>query len=191
MKARFIWEVRLVMIHVKQSLFFRLHLSVRTRLETCVRRRGGLAVSRTEFVVLLMLALLITFLLIKARVLMVFETLVFRTFAVLSVTVLSVEAVLSITFFAFEMLLALLAVSFPFVLLSILAVEAVLWLLLAFKHAAVTSSDSRAIGLVGRCRLSVFLHHGILVASWSAAFFCIEESDTVPRKGNPAGRKNC
>lgn len=96
MKARFIWEVRLVMIHVKQSLFFRLHLSVRTRLETCVRRRGGLAVSRTEFVVLLMLALLITFLLIKARVLMVFETLVFRTFAVLSVTVLSVEAVLSI-----------------------------------------------------------------------------------------------
>lgn len=102
MKARFIWEVRLVMIHVKQSLFFRLHLSVRTRLETCVRRRGGLAVSRTEFVVLLMLALLITFLLIKARVLMVFETLVFRTFAVLSVTVLSVEAVLSITFFAFE-----------------------------------------------------------------------------------------
>lgn len=97
------------MIHVKQSLFFRLHLSVRTRLETCVRRRGGLAVSRTEFVVLLMLALLITFLLIKARVLMVFETLVFRTFAVLSVTVLSVEAVLSITFFAFEMLLALLA----------------------------------------------------------------------------------
>lgn len=126
MKARFIWEVRLVMIHVKQSLFFRLHLSVRTRLETCVRRRGGLAVSRTEFVVLLMLALLITFLLIKARVLMVFETLVFRTFAVLSVTVLSVEAVLSITFFAFEMLLALLAVSFPFVLLSILAVEAVL-----------------------------------------------------------------
>lgn len=103
MKARFIWEVRLVMIHVKQSLFFRLHLSVRTRLETCVRRRGGLAVSRTEFVVLLMLALLITFLLIKARVLMVFETLVFRTFAVLSVTVLSVEAVLSITFFAFEM----------------------------------------------------------------------------------------
>lgn len=63
---------------------------------------------------------------------MVFETLVFRTFAVLSVTVLSVEAVLSITFFAFEMLLALLAVSFPFVLLSILAVEAVLWLLLAF-----------------------------------------------------------
>ena len=119
MKARFIWEVRLVMIHVKQSLFFRLHLSVRTRLETCVRRRGGLAISRTEFVVLLMLALLITFLLIKARVLMVFETLVFRTFAVLS-----------ITFFAFEMLLALLAVSFPFVLLSILAVEAVLWLLL-------------------------------------------------------------
>ena len=89
---------------------------------------------------------------------MVFETLVFRTFAVLSVTVLSVEAVLSITFFAFEMLLALLAVSFPFVLLSILAVEAVLWLLLAFRHAAVTSSDSRAIGLVGRCRLSVFLH---------------------------------
>lgn len=61
MKARFIWEVRLVMIHVKQFLFFRLHLSVRTRLETCVRRRGGLAVSRTEFVVLLMLALLITF----------------------------------------------------------------------------------------------------------------------------------
>lgn len=61
MKARFIWEVRLVMIHVKQPLFFRLHLSVRTRLETCVRRRGGLAVSRTEFVVLLMLALLITF----------------------------------------------------------------------------------------------------------------------------------
>lgn len=151
MKARFIWEVRLVMIHVKQSLFFRLHLSVRTRLETCVRRRGGLAVSRTEFVVLLMLALLITFLLIKARVLMVFETLVFRTFAVLSVTVLSVEAVL--------------------------------WLLLAFRHAAVTSSDSRAIGLVGRCRLSVFLHHGILVASWSAAFFCIEESDTVISAG--------
>ena len=183
MKARFIWEVRLVMIHVKQSLFFRLHLSVRTRLETCVRRRGGLAVSRTEFVVLLMLALLITFLLIKARVLMVFETLVFRTFAVLSVTVLSVEAVLSITFFAFEMLLALLAVSFPFVLLSILAVEAVLWLLLAFRHAAVTSSDSRAIGLVGRCRLSVFLHHGIFVASWSAAFFCIEESDTVIAAG--------
>ena len=183
MKARFIWEVRLVMIHVKQSLFFRLHLSVRTRLETCVRRRGGLAVSRTEFVVLLMLALLITFLLIKARVLMVFETLVFRTFAVLSVTVLSVEAVLSITFFAFEMLLALLAVSFPFVLLSILAVEAVLWLLLAFRHAVVTSSDSRAIGLVGRCRLSVFLHHGILVASWSAAFFCIEESDTVIAAG--------
>ena len=172
MKARFIWEVRLVMIHVKQSLFFRLHLSVRTRLETCVRRRGGLAISRTEFVVLLMLALLITFLLIKARVLMVFETLVFRTFAVLS-----------ITFFAFEMLLALLAVSFPFVLLSILAVEAVLWLLLAFRHAVVTSSDSRAIGLVGRCRLSVFLHHGILVASWSAAFFCIKESDTVIAAG--------
>ena len=59
----------------------------------------------------------------------------------------------------------------------------VLWLLLAFRHAAVTSSDSRAIGLVGRCRLSVFLHHGILVASWSAAFFCIEESDTVIAAG--------
>jgi hypothetical protein len=126
-----------------------------------------------------MLALLITLLLIKARVLVMLEPFVFRAITVIAVTVLSVKAVLSITFFAFEMVLALLAVSFPFALLSILAVEAALWLLLAFRHAAAFSSDSRAIGLVGRCRLTVFLHHGILVASWSAAFFCIEESDTV------------